>query len=174
MTKTRLTLAATALCLLIVGSDTPSQTNDRQTIKENLIDLFHQTAMEDIDGIESHLHQTVVYYDDTYPLRIEGRDDVLEFLEFRFPKVKDLDAAVRQVSIRLYGGIAVVHFYYSHAFTALEESARFVEAAEGPEEESDRPYAVESSLLGRGTAVFHKDDGWKVVSMHLSPFSHEF
>ena len=145
-----------------------AQPRDQNNLKTASQEIFSRIDKRDIQALEELVSPHMEMFDSTYPFRVEGRKEFIEYLKSRFV-LENLRISIRQPTVHVFGVVGVVNFYYSKDFVIdwtrqpdtmmemKEEDALFL--GEGPEE------------TGRGTIVFLKENNtWKAVTIHLSLF----
>ena len=166
MRRFRLAMAMLTTLLLVSGGIAGAQTADKDLVKKTLKEIFERIHDGDVQGLEGLVVENVEMFDSTYPLRIEGRGDLKDYIDDMGGAVSDLKTSIRQVTVRIFGAVAVVSFYYSQDYVLVKGMA-----GEGADREELSAMRERATEVGRGTAVFVKSkEKWQAVSIHLSQF----
>ena len=159
---------AIAVLIAAWGTSCPEsagQTPEKEAATSALREVFGAMDLGDTEGLENLVTKNVEVFDSIYPLRLDGWTGLKEYLEDLQGYVRDLKTSIRQPSVRLFGSVAVVNFYYTQDYVLITVvPGEGSETEEGPSAGRER-----TSETGRGTAALLKSGNtWKILALHLS------
>ena len=167
MKRFRFALATLVALWAVSGAPAAAQTAEKDAVKAALKDIFARINEGDVQRLEELVAENVEMFDSTYPLRIDGREDFMDYILGLGGTISDLKTSIRQMTVRVFGTVAAVSFYYSQDYV-LMKGTKAEGTAEPGEIQATRERASE---VGRGTAVFVKSkESWLAISIHLSQF----
>lgn len=167
-------LRIVAVMILLAATTAAAQTSDEKQLKAAVKTIFEQIDRGDMQKLESLVDEEIEVFDSVYLLRIDGWEDLEDYLTNLRGIIDALKTSIRQSTVRVIGSVGIVNFYYSQDYIVARERAigeldEMLPGDEGP------IMGEWTNEIGRGTIVFVRTQNtWKAITMHQSQLPHGF